>query len=241
MSDVTFRYARTLPIERSRAFLMFTDPRHIDASSSPPGGSFESLSFDLLASGRHHYRSRDADARDSWGLRVFTAIEPGRSLTWQQSFSDASGAVARHPMAPAFPLVVRSTLTFDDAPGAPGSTTLSLTWEPDGGSEAERAFFASIHDGMRAGWDAIFIQFERYAIAMTAATPSPRVRTCLWFDGNADEAAELYVSLLPGSAVDRVHRPEFFRIVALLSSVDRERRLGRRTGCRSLALSCIGR
>ena len=30
--------------------------------------------------------------------------------------------------------------------------------------------------------------------------------TCLWFDGNAEEAAEFYTSLLPDSHVDRVWR-----------------------------------
>jgi predicted 3-demethylubiquinone-9 3-methyltransferase (glyoxalase superfamily) len=29
---------------------------------------------------------------------------------------------------------------------------------------------------------------------------------CLWFDGNAEEAAEFYVTLLPGSHVDKVWR-----------------------------------
>ena len=30
----------------------------------------------------------------------------------------------------------------------------------------------------------------------------PKVRTCLWFDGNGEEAAEFYVSLLPGSTIE---------------------------------------
>ena len=33
------------------------------------------------------------------------------------------------------------------------------------------------------------------------------VRTCLWFDGQGEEAARFYVSLLPGSAIEGVHRP----------------------------------
>lgn len=31
----------------------------------------------------------------------------------------------------------------------------------------------------------------------------PKVRTCLWYDGNGEEAAELYVSLLPDSRGER--------------------------------------
>ena len=43
---------------------------------------------------------------------------------------------------------------------------------------------------------------------MNADQTKPKVRTCLWFDGNEEEAAELYVSLLPGSAIETVSRPE---------------------------------
>ena len=34
----------------------------------------------------------------------------------------------------------------------------------------------------------------------------PGITPCLWFDGNAEEAAEFYVSLFPDSRVDAVHR-----------------------------------
>jgi predicted 3-demethylubiquinone-9 3-methyltransferase (glyoxalase superfamily) len=33
-----------------------------------------------------------------------------------------------------------------------------------------------------------------------------KVRTCLWYDGKAEAAATLYVSLLPGSAIESVSR-----------------------------------
>jgi len=36
----------------------------------------------------------------------------------------------------------------------------------------------------------------------------PKVRTCLWFNNNGEEAAEFYASLLPDSAIERVSRPE---------------------------------
>ena len=34
-----------------------------------------------------------------------------------------------------------------------------------------------------------------------------KVRTCLWFDGKAEEAANFYVSLIPDSRVESVFRP----------------------------------
>lgn len=36
--------------------------------------------------------------------------------------------------------------------------------------------------------------------------PQDKIAPCLWFDGQAEEAAELYVSLLPDSRIDGVHR-----------------------------------
>jgi len=39
-------------------------------------------------------------------------------------------------------------------------------------------------------------------------TDKPKVRTCLWFDGQGEQAAELYVSLVPNSAIEAVSRPE---------------------------------
>ncbi|WP_372054070.1 VOC family protein [Tistrella mobilis] len=36
----------------------------------------------------------------------------------------------------------------------------------------------------------------------------PRVRTCLWFDGNAEAAVAFYTGLLPASEIDRSLRPD---------------------------------
>lgn len=35
-----------------------------------------------------------------------------------------------------------------------------------------------------------------------------KVRTCLWYDGKGEEAAEFYVSLLPNSGIESVFRPQ---------------------------------
>ena len=35
-----------------------------------------------------------------------------------------------------------------------------------------------------------------------------KVKTCLWFDGKAEEAANFYVSLIPDSRIETVFRPD---------------------------------
>ena len=34
----------------------------------------------------------------------------------------------------------------------------------------------------------------------------PKITPCLWFDGQAEEAASFYTSLLPNSRIDKIHR-----------------------------------
>lgn len=165
MSISVFTTSHTFPCTRERLYAVWTEPPHIAASSAPPGGSFASPVFELRVGGRHHYCARTADGHETWGLRVFTAIEPGCRLQWRQSFADASGAPARHPMAPAFPLTLASTLVLEDG-DSPVSTRVTLPWEPVDAAEAEVAFFAAIHDGMRGGWDATFRQIEAYVAGL---------------------------------------------------------------------------
>lgn len=39
-------------------------------------------------------------------------------------------------------------------------------------------------------------------------TGSPSVRTCLWYDGDGEEAARFYVSLLPDSRIESAFAPD---------------------------------
>ena len=41
---------------------------------------------------------------------------------------------------------------------------------------------------------------------MTSASSQSKIAPCLWFDGRAEEAAQFYVSLLPGSRIDTILR-----------------------------------
>ena len=38
-------------------------------------------------------------------------------------------------------------------------------------------------------------------------TGTAKLRTCLWFNGKGEEAAEFYVSLLPESHIEKIYRP----------------------------------
>ncbi|MDE0298997.1 MAG: VOC family protein [Candidatus Poribacteria bacterium] len=36
----------------------------------------------------------------------------------------------------------------------------------------------------------------------------PKLRTCLWFDNQGEEAAQFYVTLLPDSHIEKVYKPD---------------------------------
>lgn len=44
--------------------------------------------------------------------------------------------------------------------------------------------------------------------AGTAIQQTPRISTCLWFDGVAEQAAQLYTSLVENSVITRVMKPD---------------------------------
>ncbi len=156
----TFTCTHTFSAPLARVWALWTEEAQIAAATAPPGGSFTSPVFELRVGGLHHYCSRTAEGVETWGLRRYTAITPGVRLAWEQSFSDASGAVTRPPMAPAFPARIQSTLDLEDA--GEGRTRVTLRWESLDATPDEESFFASIHEGMRGGWAHTFAGLDAY-------------------------------------------------------------------------------
>ncbi|MDE0114870.1 MAG: VOC family protein [Albidovulum sp.] len=64
--------------------------------------------------------------------------------------------------------------------------------------------------GFHEGWGKVVDQLEESAKSLrdspNLTPPIPKVRTCLWFDDQALQAAEFYCSILPDSRIDRVER-----------------------------------
>lgn len=81
----------------------------------------------------------------------YTEVTPPERLVWLHSNTDADWNVVANPMMPDWPLVLLTTVTFDDAAGR---TRLCLTWVPHEASEAEIAGFAAAIEGLDKGWGA---------------------------------------------------------------------------------------
>lgn len=81
----------------------------------------------------------------------YTEVTPPERLVWLHSVCDADWNVAANPMMPDWPLVLLTTVTFDQDGGR---TRLRLTWEPHEAIAAETAAFAGAMGSLDRGWGA---------------------------------------------------------------------------------------
>lgn len=79
----------------------------------------------------------------------YTEVNAPERLVWLHSMSDADWNVVPNPMMADWPLVLLTTVTFDEEGE---KTRLKLTWVPHEASEAEIACFAAAIEGMDKGW-----------------------------------------------------------------------------------------
>jgi uncharacterized protein YndB with AHSA1/START domain len=167
MGTEGFVFAREFPLHRSGMYALWTNVESLQKWFGPAGVRIPRSSLDLRPGGRYHFCMHTPDGGEMWGLWVFTAVEPGRRLEWRHSFSDRDGGITRHPMGADWPLVLLSSVTFDDVPGVPAATRVAVRWTPHEATDAERAAFAAGYDSMQKGWAGTFDQLARYIASMS--------------------------------------------------------------------------
>ena len=91
------------------------------------------------------------DGNSNYQRVEYTEVSPPNRLVWLHSMSDADWNVVANPVMPDWPLVLLTTVTFEETGGR---TKMRLTWVPHEASEAELACFAAAIGGMDKGWGA---------------------------------------------------------------------------------------
>ncbi len=81
----------------------------------------------------------------------YTEVTPPARLVWLHSSSDAAWNIIASPMMADWPLVLLTTVTFEEDGR---KTKLRLTWVPHEASKAEIACFAGAIAGLNKGWGA---------------------------------------------------------------------------------------
>lgn len=155
----TFKTSRLIAHPRQRVWDAWTKPEQFAQWFGPKGSTAEVKQFDLKPGGHIHTKLTAPDGGVSWAKTTYREIDPPRRLVWEQWFSNEFGDVVPAPFPMAWPLVMLTTVVFDDE-GA--GTRVTLTWEPVKASEAERQSFARMIPSMTGGWTGSFDQLDAH-------------------------------------------------------------------------------
>jgi uncharacterized protein YndB with AHSA1/START domain len=155
-----FVISRVFNAPRELVFDAFTKPEEMKKWWGPKGFTVISTKMDLRPGGFYHYGMRAPDGTAMWGKFVYREIVRPERIVFVNSFSDERGGIARHPMAPDWPLQMVTTFTFEDLGG--GKTKFTTTWVTLDATEAEQAVFDKNHDSMNQGWTGTLDQLEAH-------------------------------------------------------------------------------
>ena len=136
----------------------WTDPDHM-GWWGPKGVTIELPRLDLRPGGLFHYCMKTPDGHAMWGRWVIREVTPPERLVFVNSFSDEAAGITRHPMNPAWPGEVLSTITFATQTGR---TLLTIRWEPLNPTEEERTAFDGGHESMQGGWSGSLDRLEEH-------------------------------------------------------------------------------
>ena len=157
-----FVISRSFDAPREKLWACFTEPERVKQWWGPKGVKVRVSNIDLRPGGTHHYGMRMPDGKDIWGRQVYREIKAPERLVLINSFSDAKGGLARHPMGPTWPLELLSVFDFEAAGRGKTKTKLTVTWTPLNPTPEERTTFDAGHASMKGGWTGTLDQLAAY-------------------------------------------------------------------------------
>ena len=159
VSGSEFVMTRVLDAPRDFVFNTFTEPEHLLHWWSAKGLTPSTCKIDLRPGGVFHYGMRFPDGREMWGKWVFREVAAPERMVFVSSFSDEAGGMARHIMAPDWPLEMHSTISFADDDG---KTSVTFRAVPINATDLERSTFVGGRESMRMGWGGTLDQLDQY-------------------------------------------------------------------------------
>ena len=155
-----FIVKREFHAPRSLVFKAWTEQARLHQWFGPRGLTYVRGTCNLIPGGVAHYCLRTPDDKEMWGKWIFCDIVEPERLIFVNCFSDAAGAILRHPMNPKWPLQMLTTVAISES--TPGRTMLHLGWTPYDAAPAEYEAFAAGFAGMDRGWAGTFAQLDAY-------------------------------------------------------------------------------
>ena len=157
-----FVISRVFDAPRDLLWRCFTQVEHLKQWWGPKGVRIGKANVDFRVGGSFHYAMQPPGGDIMWGKMAYREITPQDRIVFINSFSDETGGVTRHPMAPGWPMQMLSTFTFEDMPG--GKTRFTVRWSPYEATPEEQATFDSDQSrvSMTNGWTGTLEQLEVY-------------------------------------------------------------------------------
>ena len=143
-------------------FEMWTDPQHLAHWTGPAGSETKFIRAEIKPGARGaFYSMTGVGGTKIYGKANYLEIEKPHRIVYTQSFCDENKNITRHPMAPTWPEVMKTTVLLE-AEG-PDKTRVTLKWEVgENATLLERETFNKAKTGMSQGWGGSFDNLDAY-------------------------------------------------------------------------------
>jgi uncharacterized protein YndB with AHSA1/START domain len=163
VEDASLTMERTFNAPRDLVFAACTEAEHLQKWFGPKGFTIKVAQMDLRAGGTFLYAIASPEGNEMWGEFVYTAVMAPRRVDYVNSFTDAEGAIVRHPLSATWPLELHNSWRFTERDGV---TTLHMQAVPINATAEERATFAQARAGVEGGTNGTLDQLEKYLASL---------------------------------------------------------------------------
>jgi uncharacterized protein YndB with AHSA1/START domain len=140
---------------------MWMNPKHFEKWLGPTGSSMTFKRAEIRPGGSSFYAMTTQEGTKMYGRIHYQEMQKPNKLVYTQEFTDEKENPARHPMAPTWPKLMRTTVVF--AEEGPNDTRVTVTWEVWGNATREEMeTFLQARAGMSQGWGGSFDRLEEY-------------------------------------------------------------------------------
>ena len=151
-------------------FEVWTDPEHLGHWAGPAGTQINYLRADIKPGGSAFYCMTGIDDTKIYGKANYLEIVKPHRFVYNQFFCDENEKTARHPLAPNWPEVMKTTVSLE-AEG-PDKTRVTIKWEVVGdATPSERETFNKAKAGMSRGWGGSFDKLDEYLAKQQFKSP----------------------------------------------------------------------
>jgi uncharacterized protein YndB with AHSA1/START domain len=156
-----FTLKREINAPLSLVWKVHTEAEHLSKWWGPKGMKMVKTIVDLRPGGVFHYGMEAPDGTVMWGKFVYREIVPEEKLSFVVSFSDENQGMAKHPMAPDWPMEILTEMHFV----AEGSKTIiTLSGHPVNATDAEiETYFSQFaQESMKGGFGGTYDELDAY-------------------------------------------------------------------------------